>query len=150
MLPEPETVSSLATSADQIGFSQAFQRLIGQLAALNRKPLLLILDEPSATVREALSMTPPQAVRFLTLLNSEQADERLGMMVDLGRRWKAASAELYGESARAYFDHDDASLLRIALATEMEKEGMFWTALWGWQRKPPWNSTSCTNLCWLP
>jgi tetratricopeptide (TPR) repeat protein len=123
-LPEPETVVSLAISADKTGFPQAFQRLLGQLAALNRKPLLMIFDEPPASVREALSLTPPEGVRLLTIVNSNQTGDGLGMIVDLGRRWKAASAELYGESARAFFDHQESSLLRIALGTEMENEGL--------------------------
>jgi tetratricopeptide (TPR) repeat protein len=124
VLPEPETISALAISADQGGFSKAFRRLIGQLSALNRKPLLLILDQPPAAVREALAMTPPDGIRIVSFINSSLADDKIGMIVDLGRRWKAASAELYGESARAFFDHEDGSLLRIALATEMEKEGL--------------------------
>ncbi|MCA9779748.1 MAG: hypothetical protein KC800_23630, partial [Candidatus Eremiobacteraeota bacterium] len=123
-LPEPQAVSLLAISADQAGFPQAFQRLIGQVAAVNRKPLLIVIDEPPALLREALALNPPPDVRFVTLLNSDQAQDNLGTRVELERRWKAASAELFGEDARGFFDHDDATLLRIGLATEMKKAGL--------------------------
>ena len=123
-LPEPQAVSLLAISADQAGFPQAFQRLIGQVAAVNRKPLLIVIDEPPAMLREALALNPPPDVRFVTLLNSDQAQDNLGTRVELERRWKAASAELFGEAARGFFDHDDATLLRIGLATEMKDAGL--------------------------
>ncbi|MFA7483240.1 MAG: hypothetical protein WC314_22230 [Vulcanimicrobiota bacterium] len=122
-LPEPQAVSSLALVADQAGFSEAFQRLIGEIAAVNRKPLLFIIDEPPEMIRTALGLSLPADVRAVTFVNSDQAQESLGVKVDLERKWKAASAELFGEKARSYFDHENASLLRIALALEMEQVG---------------------------
>ena len=123
-LPEPQAVSLLAISADQSGFAHAFQRLMGQLAAVNRKPLLIIIDEPPSMVRDALALNPPADVRFVTLINADQARDTLGTKVELERRWKAASAEIFGEDARTFFDHEDATLLRIGLATEMKTAGM--------------------------
>ena len=123
-LPEPQAVSLLAISADQSGFAHAFQRLMGQLAAVNRKPLLIIIDEPPSMVRDALALNPPADVRFVTLINADQARDTLGTKVELERRWKAASAEIFGEDARSFFDHEEATLLRIGLATEMKTAGM--------------------------
>ena len=118
-LPEPQAVTALATSADKEGFGQAFQRLLGQISSLNKKPLLFILDEPPELVREALALNLSSGVRFLSILEPQNSLPALGEIVDLRPNWKAAAEELFGETASNYKDRPDANLLRLAMANEL-------------------------------
>ena len=118
-LPEPQAVTALTTSADKEGFGQAFQRLLGQISSLNKKPLLFIFDEPPQLVREALALNLSSGVRFLSILEPQNSLPALGEIVDLRPHWKAAAEELFGETATNYKDRPDANLLRLAMANEL-------------------------------
>jgi tetratricopeptide (TPR) repeat protein len=118
-LPEPEAVANLAISADRDGLEQAFQRLLTQIGSLNRKTLLLFLDEPPAPILRALSMVTLGGIRFLSFLEPENVIQQAGQIVDLRGRWKQAAVELFGEEARTYCEQPGANLFRLALAYEV-------------------------------
>ena len=118
-LPEPETVANLAISADRDGLQQAFQRLLAQIASLNRKTLLFFLDEPPASIRKSLVNLSAEGIRFFFFLNPGDQSDELGQVIDLRGKWKQAAVELFGEQIRQFCEKPGTTLFRLALANEL-------------------------------
>ncbi len=123
LLPEPETVATLAAAADKDGFASAFQRLLGQLALLNRAGLTLILDEPHDGIRQNLPAQLPGRLRVISLVTALNSIPELGAKVELQSLWPQAAMELFGPTAGDVVNDPAANLLRVGLYAQLRAAG---------------------------
>jgi tetratricopeptide (TPR) repeat protein len=123
VMPEPETVATLAAAVATDGFASSFQRLIGQLAVLNRGGLTLLFDEPPEGIRQNLPATLPGKVRLVSLVTAMNSGPELGARVELQAAWPQAAVELFGPVVSEVTSDPAANLLRVGLYVQLRTVG---------------------------
>ncbi len=124
ILPEPEAVASLIAVIPRDGFSQVFQRFLGQVAVLNPRGLTLLLDEAPEDLRQSLNFELPARLRVVSFVSPMNSGDELGHKLDLQSAWPVAAVQIFGSTVNEVVSDPAASLLRVGLYVQLKSAGL--------------------------